>query len=949
MMDSYLRQADIFAGRKPILRWFHGILPEIEAGITLLVIGLSLATVFFKEQLVDRTTFIVVLLTIALLWLLNRNSRADKVDVRYREVLLTIRILLGFIGLSLLFFFYPALADTPLWLLFVPVFHLISKHYGIKSLVTAYVLAVFVILGAGINYNLFQDAFHGTLNVFKVGGQVLFLGYLTATIHYLEHVRQAHETVGTLYHAIGGLFAFSMLDTKQKSSDNENLPATERSMRAWQGILLRLGESCHADRVSLWNKALAGPELVRSACILSQKNFGIRQQKILSEHYRITTAATNRPSLSDPHAPQPDDFEHIHTALQTMIVQERAKTYAPNKNNNPIGIYKTLAVPIKGYGVLEIDIPDEHAWQLGDFKQHAVILASEIAPIAEAFRLRAAIEDESRYYEKYLQNPDLDAVLKDFVAEVAALGYELVTVSIIDHNQSIIETRHGYGVSDEWTRMAVHDLNSTDIQALTVKSSVPLIVDGDDHIDNMDSTMFQLFQQRDMIRAFAPITVAAGDPSLCIGTVEAGYRDRLTFKHSLIQSIPQLNAIIQKWFTRIHYAYVHNQAKQLGTIYGDIREAVSLYRNTAETQHQPDWFAGCAGKLLGADLALVLLLDRSGKRVLTLGHTGQAADLIDFDLNIDRNRYLQQAVVKKQCLFVRDALTDGSSTLDQHPSQTWNVSMFNAKRAIRSFAVLPLRSAGGNVFAVLWLSYRASTGFTAADRLRHETFADVIGSVLFGTSVWAQQERDHVLSQDLVSKSSRLHDTLLQTLFALNMESTAARLALQAGMSPKRHLDLIHEQLQVARRHTQFALGDMLVPVEEMADLPKAVVTHAELVQRTFQIRYAPDISGYRIRYRRHEPKVIQIIREAVHNAVRHSGCTQVSLRLMSSRSRIELEIHDDGRGFDMDAASTRGQGLRNIQRLACELGGSAQIHSAIGRGTRVAIVLMISAEKENA
>jgi signal transduction histidine kinase len=49
------------------------------------------------------------------------------------------------------------------------------------------------------------------------------------------------------------------------------------------------------------------------------------------------------------------------------------------------------------------------------------------------------------------------------------------------------------------------------------------------------------------------------------------------------------------------------------------------------------------------------------------------------------------------------------------------------------------------------------------------------------------------------------------------------------------------------------------------------------------------------------------------------------------------LEVDDDGRGFD-PAQTTTGQGLGNLQERAAELGGQAEIHSAVGEGTRVSV-----------
>jgi two-component system sensor histidine kinase UhpB len=49
----------------------------------------------------------------------------------------------------------------------------------------------------------------------------------------------------------------------------------------------------------------------------------------------------------------------------------------------------------------------------------------------------------------------------------------------------------------------------------------------------------------------------------------------------------------------------------------------------------------------------------------------------------------------------------------------------------------------------------------------------------------------------------------------------------------------------------------------------------------------------------------------------------------------VHLEIEDNGRGFDPGEAH-HGNGLNNIRTRMAENGGSAEIMSATGKGTRV-------------
>jgi PAS domain S-box-containing protein len=89
---------------------------------------------------------------------------------------------------------------------------------------------------------------------------------------------------------------------------------------------------------------------------------------------------------------------------------------------------------------------------------------------------------------------------------------------------------------------------------------------------------------------------------------------------------------------------------------------------------------------------------------------------------------------------------------------------------------------------------------------------------------------------------------------------------------------------------------------------------------------------------------IYRILQEALNNVAKHSRANFVHLRLRKNETRMELIIHDSGRGFNLDQAmalktSRRGFGLASMRERA-ELSGAAfEINSIIGRGTTVRVV----------
>jgi ligand-binding sensor domain-containing protein/signal transduction histidine kinase len=73
---------------------------------------------------------------------------------------------------------------------------------------------------------------------------------------------------------------------------------------------------------------------------------------------------------------------------------------------------------------------------------------------------------------------------------------------------------------------------------------------------------------------------------------------------------------------------------------------------------------------------------------------------------------------------------------------------------------------------------------------------------------------------------------------------------------------------------------------------------------------------------------VLLIAKEAMYNAVRHSACSAIALRLERRRGGWRLSVKDDGRGFDT-AVAYSGEGLRNMRARAVELGWTLEYLSS--------------------
>jgi len=75
---------------------------------------------------------------------------------------------------------------------------------------------------------------------------------------------------------------------------------------------------------------------------------------------------------------------------------------------------------------------------------------------------------------------------------------------------------------------------------------------------------------------------------------------------------------------------------------------------------------------------------------------------------------------------------------------------------------------------------------------------------------------------------------------------------------------------------------------------------------------------------------------EALNNALKHAQAHNMKIILRSSPQRVELEVIDDGRGFDPGKPRPGGMGLQNMRERAGMLHGELEILSTPGKGTCV-------------
>jgi signal transduction histidine kinase len=174
--------------------------------------------------------------------------------------------------------------------------------------------------------------------------------------------------------------------------------------------------------------------------------------------------------------------------------------------------------------------------------------------------------------------------------------------------------------------------------------------------------------------------------------------------------------------------------------------------------------------------------------------------------------------------------------------------------------------------------------------------------------------------------ASDLHDDLGAQLLTIVQAS-------QRGGESDRIAALARQALEEMRLSVRGMTGRVTPAEDALADWRAETVTR--LTEAGMLAEWTADDppEGLILPARMHV-QLTRILREAVSNAIRHSGGTRCAVRIRFAADMLHLQVQDDGRGIEPGSGSRRGNGLPNIERRVRQLGGEHRLAAPPGAGT---------------
>ncbi len=185
-----------------------------------------------------------------------------------------------------------------------------------------------------------------------------------------------------------------------------------------------------------------------------------------------------------------------------------------------------------------------------------------------------------------------------------------------------------------------------------------------------------------------------------------------------------------------------------------------------------------------------------------------------------------------------------------------------------------------------------------------------------------------------------LHDETTQALAVLAMGLDAAQDAIRSGKTP--HLDEVKAVAVRTLEDVHRIILDLRPSVLDDLGLLSAIQWYADRALATRGISVRCEFGELRRLPPEMETALFRMCQEAMSNVARHAQASAVLVQVGVDGEDVVIEVEDDGKGFEAQAAARReGRrpwGLMGIRERAEILGGTAVIDSAPGKGTRVEV-----------
>ncbi|MGG4607513.1 nitrate/nitrite two-component system sensor histidine kinase NarX [Providencia sp. Me31A] len=207
-----------------------------------------------------------------------------------------------------------------------------------------------------------------------------------------------------------------------------------------------------------------------------------------------------------------------------------------------------------------------------------------------------------------------------------------------------------------------------------------------------------------------------------------------------------------------------------------------------------------------------------------------------------------------------------------------------------------------------------------------------------------EQQQKLLIMDERSAIARELHDSIAQSLSCLKMQ--ISYLQMQPNISPNKQQDLLNQmrnEINSAYSQLRELLTTFRLKLTEPGLLASLESTIREFNQRIgFEINVIYQIPA-KIISPHQSIHIIQIIREALSNTLKHANATWTQVSLLENAGVITVTIEDNGEGIQPQPIKNNHYGLIIMRERALSLNGEYQVTSHAQGGTTVSVTFPLA------
>lgn len=209
---------------------------------------------------------------------------------------------------------------------------------------------------------------------------------------------------------------------------------------------------------------------------------------------------------------------------------------------------------------------------------------------------------------------------------------------------------------------------------------------------------------------------------------------------------------------------------------------------------------------------------------------------------------------------------------------------------------------------------------------------------LLRATIKAQEDEMQRIGKDL-------HDDIVLKLISVKNKVIGGLVNTNKGTDVANYLEQAKNDLEAIRNEIRSISHTLYPSALDLNGLSFALEKICKDLNGYEGIKISLRLSGeYKKEKREIEIALYRIALECMNNAIKHSQCTEINLKLIYREQDISLEISDNGNGFDAsDLMKQEGLGLKNIQSRSKAIGAELKFESS-KNGTKVLVHQLIQA-----